>query len=271
MMFDSEEIRTKEVQTEDGQREFQLRWIGEEAVGVLTDRSERHWFLLDSGELWYDVTQDRSPIKQRCRCKNDWFTVTLDFLTRKGTADFREATPRLRCTECGREKRITAMELDYAPTMQLFEQPIAPCPAPRIKYRTYNRAGFWSKEQMKVIGDFFASRGLLPYRWHLDRETMTASILPIAPEVSAPILTGGSIFFSRTPMDPGNARHSLWRRGELFELCGPVPVIGAEVKNCYWFEFSAEYLDKNGNITPKSPEFCRIVKDFLALLKKLPK
>ena len=113
MMFDSEEILSKEVQTEDGQREFQLRWIGDEAVGVLTDHLERHWFLLDSGELWYDVTQDRSPIKQRCRCKNDWFTVTLDFLTRKGTEDFREATPRLRCTECGREKRITSMELQF--------------------------------------------------------------------------------------------------------------------------------------------------------------
>ena len=268
-MFETEDILRKEVQAEDSQNEFQLRWNGDEAVGVLTDRSERHWFLLDSGDIWYDVTQDRSPIKQRCRCKNDWFTVTLDYLPRKGTDDFRAITPRLRCTGCGKEKRLTAIEPDYSPTVQLFDHPLSPCPAPRIRYRTYNRGGFWSEEQLKIIGDFFSGHELLPYRWHLDRETMTPSILPVDPEVKDPILTGGTLFFSRTPMDPGNARHSLWRKGELFELSGPVIVLGDECRKCYWFEFSAEYLDRDGNIAPKSPEFCRIVKDFLALLKKM--
>ena len=270
MMFDSEEILTKEVQTEDGHREFQLRWIGDEAVGVLTDHLERHWFLLDSGELWYDVTQERNPPKQKCRCKNDWFTLCLDFLPRLGTEDFREVTPRLQCTECGKEKHLSPIELDYSPTVQLFDQPLSPCPAPRIKYKTYNKAGFWTEDQLKAIGAFFASRGLLPYRWHLDRETMTGSVLPVDPAVPDPILTG-HIYFSRTPMAPDNARHSLWRKGELFELNGPVIVMGPECRKCYWFEFSAEYLDKDGTITPKSPEFCQIVKDFLALLKKLPK
>lgn len=269
MMFDSEDMLRKEVLTEDGLREFQLRWRADEGVGVLTDRSDRHWFLLDSGEHWYDVTQEQNPPKQKCRCKNDWFTVTLDFQPRLGTQDFRSVTPRLCCTECGKEKHLTPIELDYSPAMQLFDRPLSPCPAPRIKYRTYNRAGFWSEVQLKAIGDFFASRGLLPYRWHFDRETQTGSLLPIAPEVKDPILSGGNLFFSRTPMDPGSTRHSLWRKGELFELSGPVIVIGDEYRKCYWFEFSAEYLDKEGNITPKSPEFCRIVKDFLALLKKL--
>lgn len=268
-MFDSEDYLHQEAVTPDGQREFQLRWMADEGVGVLTDRAERHWFLLDSGESWYDLIQDRYPPKQKCRCKNDWFTLTLDYLPRPGTEDFREIIPRLSCTACGREKRLTPVELDYGPTIQLFEQPISPCPAPRIKYKTYNRAGFWSEEQLKAIGDFFASRGLSPYYWHLNRETMVPSILPIAPEVHNPILTGGIIFFSRTPMSPDNARHSLWRKGELFELNGPVIVLGPESRKCYWFEFSAEYLDKDGTITPKSPEFCKIVKDFLALLKKL--
>ena len=98
---------------------------------------------------------------------------------------------------------------------------------------------------------------------------MVPSILPIAPEVPNPILTGCILFFSRTPMSPNNARHSLWRKGELFELNGPVIVLGPESRKCCWFEFSAEYLDKDGTVTPKSPEFCKIVKDFLSLLKKL--
>ena len=52
------------MQTDNGHGEFQLRWIGDEAVGVLTDRAERHWFLLDSRDIWYDMTQDRSPTMQ---------------------------------------------------------------------------------------------------------------------------------------------------------------------------------------------------------------
>ena len=68
-MFDSEDLLHQEAVTPDGQREFQLRWMADEGVGVLTDRAERHWFLLDSGESWYDLTQDRYPPKQKCRCK----------------------------------------------------------------------------------------------------------------------------------------------------------------------------------------------------------
>ena len=50
MMFDSEEILTKEVQTEDGQREFQLRWIGDEAVAVETEEIHLTKYALMAAE-----------------------------------------------------------------------------------------------------------------------------------------------------------------------------------------------------------------------------
>ncbi len=271
MMFESEAILLREVHTPEGCGEFQLRWLGDEGVGVLTDRVERHWFLLDSGESWYDLTQNRFPPKQKCRCKNDWFALNLDFHPRLGTEDFREVAPRLRCTACGREKQLSPIELDYSPTMQLFDQPVSPCPAPRIKYKTYNRQGFWTPEQLKAMADFFLERGLLPYLWHPNRETMTPTILPVPRSELDGLLSRSrsSLFFSRTPMDPTDVRVDLWRKGELFELHGPIYVIGPKNERWYWMEFSAEYLDKDGTITPKSPEFCQIVKDFLVFLKKL--
>ena len=270
-MFDSEDLLHQEAVTPDGQREFQLRWMADEGVGVLTDRAERHWFLLDSGESWYDLTQDRYPPKQKCRCKNDWFTLSLDYLPRVGTEDFREITPRLCCTACGREKRLTPIELDYGPTIQLFEQPISPCPAPRIKYKTYNRAGFWSEEQMKAMADFFLERGLLPYRWLFDRETEMGSFLPVPPEDLNDTLSNhrGTLYLSRTPMRPSKKHVGLWRKGELFQLFSMYCITGTKSQVFYEFQFSAEYLDKDGTVTPKSPAFCKIVKDFLALLKKL--
>lgn len=270
-MFESEEIITKDVYTPEGDAEFQLRWLADEGVGVLSDRRETHWFLLDSDEYWYDVTQDRYPPKQKCRCKNDWFTLELDYRTRPGTDDFREISPRLRCTACGREKCLTPIELDYSPTMQLFDQPLSPCPVPRIKYRTYTRQGFWSPEQLRTIASFFLERKLLPYRWHFDRETMTGDLLPIPPEELNDVLSGtrGTLYFSRTPMGPSKKHAGLWRKGELFQLFSMYCINGTKSQVFYEFEFSAEYLDKDGTITPKSPEFCKIVKDFLALLKKL--
>lgn len=270
-MFHSEEIIQKDVQTPNGCSEFQLRWMADEGVGVLTDRDEHHFFLLDSGDSWYDLTQDRYPPKQKCRCKNDWFTMSLDYLPRPGTEDFREITPRLSCTACGREKCLTPIELDYSPTIGLFEQPISPCPAPRIKYKIYNRAGFWSEEQLKAMADFFLERGLLPYRWLFDRETEIGSFLPIPPEELNHALSShrGTLYLSRTPMGPSKKHVGLWRKGELFQLHGPFYVIGPKTGYFHSMEFSAEYLDKNGTVTPKSPEFCKIVKDFLSLLKKL--
>ncbi len=270
-MFNNEEPMKKEAQTSNGCTQFQLRWLADEGVGVLTDREEHHFFLLDSGESWYDVTQDRYPPKLKCRCKNDWFTLTLDYLPRAGTEDFREVTPHLRCTACGREKRLTPIELDYGPTIHLWENPLSPCPAPRIKYKTYNRQGFWTPEQLKVMADFFLERGLLPYLWHPNRETRKPTILPVPLEELDALLprSKAALFFSRTPMDPSNTRAGLWRKGELFELSGPLCIIGPKTGQFYWIEFSAEYLDKDGNITPKSPEFCQIVKDFLIFLKKL--
>lgn len=270
-MFHSEEIIQKDVQTPNGSSEFQLRWMADEGVGVLTDRDEHHFFLLDSGDSWYDLTQDRYPPKQKCRCKNDWFTMSLDYLPRPDTEDFREITPRLCCTVCGKEKRLSAVELDYGPTIGLFEQPISPCPAPRIKYKTYNRAGFWSAEQMKAMADFFLERGLLPYRWLFDRETEIDTFFSIPPEELNHALSShrGTLYLSRTPMGPSNKHVGLWRKGELFQLFSMYCITGTKSQVFYEFQFSAEYLDKDGTITPKSPEFCKIVKDFLSLLKKL--
>lgn len=270
-MFDSDTIIQKDVQTPEGSGEFQFRWLADEGVGVLTDPTEHHWFLLDSGEHWYDVTQDRNPPKQKCRCKNDWFTLSLDYFPRVGTEDFREIVPRLRCSACGREKRLTPLELDYSPTVHLLEQPLSPCPAPRIKYKTYTRQGFWSPEQLRTIAAFFLERDLLPYRWHFDRETMMGSLIPIPPEDLDALLPDhrGTLYFSRTPMGPSKKHAGLWRKGELFQLTSFYCITDTKAEVFSYFEFSAEYLDKDGTITPKSPEFCTIVKDFLALLKKL--
>lgn len=270
-MFDSEEIIRRDVQSPEGDAEFQVRWLADEGVGVLTDRQNHAWFLLDSGESWYDLTQERYPPKQKCRCKNDWFTLTLDFVPRIGTEDLREAAPRLRCSSCGREKRLSSIELDYSPTIHLLAQPLSPCPAPRIKYKTYSRLGYWTSAQLRSMSAFLLARGLLPHCLWFDHGEHCPRLRALKPEELESVLMTRflSLYFSREPMtDTAVPRHSLWRKQELFELVGPICVVGPSGGLLYEMRFSAEYLDKDGRILPKSPEFSRIVSEFLAFAKK---
>lgn len=124
---------------------------------------------------------------------------------------------------------------------------------------------------MKTMADFFLERGLLPYRWLFDRETEMGSFLPVPPEELKDVLINdrGTLYLSRTPMGPSKKHVSLWRKGELFQIFSMYCITGTKSQVFYEFQFSSEYLDKDGTITPKSPEFCKIVKDFLSLLKKL--
>ena len=71
-MFNSEEKIRKKINTQKGDDEFEIRFISEENVGVITSRSNESFFLLDSQEYWYDLIQDKYPVKRKCTCKNDF-------------------------------------------------------------------------------------------------------------------------------------------------------------------------------------------------------
>ena len=70
-MFQSEEKISKNIITPDGEDEFQIHFISDENAGVLTTRSGKSYFILDSIEYWYDSIQERYPVKQKSRGKND--------------------------------------------------------------------------------------------------------------------------------------------------------------------------------------------------------
>ena len=64
-MFQSEEIIRKTIITEDGTDEFQIRFLRSEQAGVVTDRSEKSWFILDSKDFWYDLIQAEYTANKR--------------------------------------------------------------------------------------------------------------------------------------------------------------------------------------------------------------
>ncbi len=141
-MFDTEEKLLKEIIAPNGEDEFQIRYLRDESVGILTSRSDKSYFLLDSKEYWYDLIQEQYPSKQKCSCKNDFFKISFAYTPRKGTDDFRAVELISQCTECKKIKTFGQIDIDYSPSSQLFEQPITFCEQPKIKYKTYSVSGY---------------------------------------------------------------------------------------------------------------------------------
>ncbi len=63
-MFRTAEKIEKDIRTPDGEDEFQIRCFRDDAVGILTTRSEKSYFILDSKDYWYDLIQERYPNRQ---------------------------------------------------------------------------------------------------------------------------------------------------------------------------------------------------------------
>ena len=62
-------------------------------------------------------------------------------------------------------------------------------------------------------------------------------------------------------------QRDIWRKKGIFMLHGPFMVFSHGM--FYQMEYCSEYLDKDGNIVPKSAPFCALAKDFQKFSRKL--
>ena len=87
-----------------------------------------------------------------------------------------------------------------------------------------------------------------------------------------------AIYFSTETFDNGSMRNGtdgkgiviqrdIWRKKGIFMLHGPFIVFFHGM--FYQMEYCSEYLDKDGNIVPKSASFCTLIKDFQKFSRKL--
>ena len=99
-MYQNEEIISKVIETSDGEKDFQVRYIQDENVGIICTPTDKFYFLLDSADYWYDLIQEKYPPVMKCSCKNDRFNLVFDYIPREGTEDFREINITCSCTAC---------------------------------------------------------------------------------------------------------------------------------------------------------------------------
>ena len=268
-MFETEEKIRKCIITPDGEDEFQLRYIADENVGLVTSRSEKSYLILDSIDYWYDCIQNGYPPKRKCKCKNDFFKLYFDYVPRIGTDDYRAVELTSCCTECGKQRKFATIDIDYSPTEQLYEQPITYCEKPKIKYKTYSIRGYWQDEAFYDLTDFLSQQQLLIYCCYWDNgkrlvEKFTAEELKrFLFEKKNRYL---SIYFSLESLDKllsGQVSDDkgiyinldIWRKEEIIKLNSPFIVAGHG--QFYEMEFCSEYIEA-GQVKAKGEAFCSL-------------
>lgn len=278
-MFQTAEKIQKNIAAPDGEAEFQLRYFHDDDVGILTTRSGKSYFILDSMDFWYDLIQERYPAKQKCGCKNDFFRLCFNYEPRVGTDDYRAVELISHCTECGKEQKFAHVAFDYSSTAQLFEQPITECVQPKIKYKTYSIQGYWSTEAFSKLIDFLSKEPLLIYCWYWaqDEEKRYANQFT-AEELRHFLFTGAqnyrNIYFSMEPLEPLLANSfsndkgisidkDIWRKRELLQINAPLFVASKGAGYFYSMNFCSEYIE-SGQVKPKGKAFCELVQRVLA-------
>ena len=283
-MFNSEEKLHKEIISPSGENEFEIRYLRDENIGIVTSRSNKSYFILDSKEYWYDAIQEQYPNKQKCSCKNDFFKVAFDYIPRKGTDDFRAVELISQCTECKKVKTFGLVDIDYSPSLQLFEQPITFCEQPKLKYKTHSISGYWAKEALLELIKFIAANQSFIYLWHWDqtnekRAFRQVSIDELTAFLSAEDAHYLAIFFATEPPETianNSARddkgayvdRNIWRKREIILINAPIKIGFPDSRDLYYMEFCSEFLTPCGEVSTKSEQFCTFTKKLLKYSKE---
>ena len=271
-MFNSEEKIRKKINTKNGDDEFEIRFMSEENVGVITSRSNESFFLLDSQEYWYDLIQNKYPAKRKCTCKNDYFNIYLDYVPREGTDDYRAIEIITQCTKCDKIKYISRVDIDYSPSSQLFEQSITYCKEPKIKYKTYCLNGFWSEDTLLNLVEFLSAKKLLIYCWYWNetdnkRYIKQFDLKELKNSLSTDNFRYLEIYFTTQPIDETSLKsgsddkgvyvdRNMWRKQEIIKIVAPIIVVTDVKRKLYYMEFCSEYINSNFDVIVKSKSFC---------------
>lgn len=281
-MFDSEGITQKNIVTPDGEEEFQIRFVRREQVGVLTTRSDKSWFILDSKDYWYDLIQQNYPTRTKCRCKNDYFKLHFDYVPRIHTDDYRAVELYACCTQCGKQKNLGTIDIDFSPSAYLFAHPLTSCKQPKLKCKTYSIKGYWTDEKLRDLTSFLMEKLPFLYCWYYHQPDQKRYLKQLTKEELKQFLFDGSryitLFFSKEPLNTDQAPHAsdgrgvyvkdaIWRKKEVFKLNSPFLVVGYGY--FYSMEFCSEYIDQDGQIQPKSASFSKFVQEVRAHGKKV--
>lgn len=253
------------VESQNGKREFQLRFFVEEGVGLLTARDGECYLIRDSVERWYDLTQKTYPKKRICNCKNDFFELTCrneNQIVEPNKFDLIAI-----CTSCQKERKITSIYLKNSFNDELLTL----CKQPRIKYKVWQLTSYWSPMDLKNFLKFMAS-GLKmnTYCWYYNHVEKKRYFERVDIFQARHIITNHTLlnfYFSDQELDTANfiriggceenssmPDQEPWRKTEVISLSAPIYMYRIGV--VYFIEYCHRYISK-GILETKSSRFER--------------
>jgi len=259
---------TKNISTENGANEFQVRLLKDDGVGLLTTKNEENYLILDSIDFWFDLIQNEYPKKKKCSCKNEWFYVAFNYIPRQGTDDIREIRIIITCTECNKVSKPISINIDYSTTDELIEKPITFCEKPMIKYKFKELTSYWSGDNLSDFLQFiFFDLKLNVYCWFSQHPENKRRFEKVSFDKAIQIITFNhrylNFYFSANELDTTSyikltddngvyLREGIWRRDEIIQLTAPFVIMGYGL--LYYINFCNQYLNK-GIVKDKSMQF----------------
>ncbi len=253
------------VESQNGKREFQLRFFVDEGVGLLTARDGECYLIRDSVDRWYDMTQKIYPKKRICSCKNDFFELTCR--NENQIVEPNKFDLIAMCTSCKKERKITSICIKESCNDELLTL----CKQPRIKYKVWQLTSYWSPKDLENFLKFMAScLKMNAYCWYYNQVENKRYFERVDIFKARHIITNHTplnFYFSDEELDTANfiriggceenssmSDQEPWRKTEVISLSAPIYMYRIGV--VYFIEYCHRYISK-GILETKSSRFER--------------
>ncbi len=277
---------TKTITAENNENEFQVRFLEDEGVGLLTTKTGINYLVLDSLDYWYDLIQTDYPKKKKCKCKNEWFSIKFIYTNRNNEAEINEVEIETTCTACKKKAMAMTVEIDYGPTEALINQPISFCEKPKIIYNYSELTGFWSDTDLiKVFNFVFSELKLNVYGWYFKLPEKIRTFEKLDLEKVKDVLVNHNyidFYFSNGDLkiedyiSNTNAigialKNDIWRKNEIIELSSitmsGIGEDGSDTASLYYLEFCNQHIVA-GEVQDKSEAFETVTNQLVHWLKE---
>jgi hypothetical protein len=277
---------TKSITTENNENEFQVRFLEDEGVGLLTTKTGINYLVLDSLDYWYDLIQDEYPKKKKCKCKNEWFTIKFTYTSILNSEDIKEVEIETTCTSCKKKTMAMTVEIDYAPTDELIHQPITFCEQPKIIYNYSELTGLWSEVDLIRVFDFiFSELKLNVYGWYFKLPEKVRCFEKLDFKKVKDVLVHHNYidfyftkddlkiedYISNTSEIGVALKNDIWRKNEIIELSSitmsGIGEDGSGNANLYYLEYCNQHIVA-GEVLDKSKVFEAMTNQLVFWLKE---
>lgn len=247
---------------------FSINLNKEESIGLVTCKNcTKNYFLLDSGDYWYDSIQEKYPRKVICgKCKGESFGLKLVYEFRENSEDVRYVKITDICSKCNFSKKLGTWEFEYSPTDSLFKQPIIFCQNPKIKYDLFTSTCYWTSQDLVSFLEFLYSLNLSIYSEFHENKELTIKDLGKTETIKLATSLKYLEFFAykKEPLISDGQKID-WKKEEVISISFPYNVlfgkIGENPGQLFYVKYSTNYIVdfKSGIVKEKSVEFKEMV------------